>query len=80
MICLYSNIENDKIKKKKYTIKEVCFMDYDKKVIVSVNNKLESAMKELESLDNCGHEETIQLICEKIKETIINLDALSKEE
>lgn len=55
-------------------------MDYDKKVIVSVNNKLESAMKELQSLDNCGHEESIQLICEKIKETIINLDALSKEE
>ena len=55
-------------------------MDYDKKVIVSVNNKLESAMKELESLENNEHSETIQAICEKIKESIINLDALGKEE
>lgn len=55
-------------------------MDYDKKVIVSVNNKLESAMKELEDIDNTEQQEAIQAICEKIKETILNLDALGREE
>ena len=55
-------------------------MNYDKKVIVSVNNKLESAMKELEALNNNEQGEAIQAICEKIKETILNLDALSREE
>lgn len=55
-------------------------MDYDKKVIASVNNKLESAMKELEGLKADEHEESIQAICEKLKETIVNLDALGREE
>jgi len=61
-------------------VEEVFVMDYDKKVIISVNNKLESAMKELESLKADEHEESIQAICEKLKETIVNLDALGKEE
>ncbi len=55
-------------------------MDYDKKVIASVNNKLESAMKELEGLKAAEHEESIKVICEKLKETIVNLDALGREE
>ena len=55
-------------------------MNYDRKVIMSVNSKLESAMKELEKLNETEHKETIFTICAKIKETIINLDALDREE
>ena len=54
-------------------------MNYDRKVIMSVNSKLESAMKELEELGTSEHGEAIQAICEKIKETILNLDALDRE-
>lgn len=54
-------------------------MDYDRKVIMSVNSKLESAMKELEGLNKTEHGEAIRAICEKIKETIINIDALDRK-
>jgi len=76
---LFLNKYNGKIKVET-TKRRTRYMNYDRKVIMSVNSKLESAMKELEKLNETEHKETIFTICAKIKETIINLDALDREE
>lgn len=54
-------------------------MNYDRMVIESVNNKLESALRELEELNKNEHKETLSAVCQKLKETIVNLDAIDNE-
>lgn len=54
-------------------------MDYEKKAILSVNGKLESAIKEIDGIKQGEYTESICKICDMIKETIINLNALSEK-
>lgn len=51
-------------------------MDYLVKVITSVNNNIEEALKELEEVNKVAQNEELKAICGKLKNVISEIDGL----
>lgn len=51
-------------------------MDYMDKVLSSVNNNVEEALKELEELNKVAQNEDLKHICEKLRDIISGINGL----
>ena len=51
-------------------------MDYLDKVLSSVNNNVEEALKELEEVNKVAQNEDLKHICEKLKDIISKINGL----